>query len=58
MECGCNIQNHLRKFFEPIDNLSEMEIEINPELYHIVEINIVPFILRNFFQKIKKLTQW
>lgn len=48
MEDGDDIREHIRKFFDTIDKLSEMDIEINPDLIAIMLLYSLPTTFENF----------
>ncbi|CAK9813843.1 Retrovirus-related Pol polyprotein from transposon TNT 1-94 [Anthophora plagiata] len=43
-----DVREHLRKFFDTVDKLSEMEIEINPDLLSVLLLYSLPSSFENF----------
>ncbi|KAK2578606.1 hypothetical protein KPH14_001023 [Odynerus spinipes] len=48
MEDGADVRGHLRNFFDTIDKLSEMDVEINPDLLTIMLLYSLPPCFENF----------
>ena len=48
MADGEDVREHLRKFFDTIDKLSEMEVEINPDLLTVMLLYSLPPNFENF----------
>jgi len=48
MEEGGDVHDHIRKFFETVDKLNEMEVEINPDLLAIMLLYSLPPSFQNF----------
>lgn len=48
MEEGGDVHNHIRKFFDTIDKLNEIEININPDLLAIMLLYNLPPSFQNF----------
>lgn len=53
MEDDGDIREHLRKFFDTIDKLSEMEVEINLDLLTIMLLYSLPSSFENFHYAIE-----
>ncbi|KMQ86259.1 retrovirus-related gag-pol polyprotein [Lasius niger] len=48
MEDGGDVHEHTRKFFDTVDKLNEMEVEINPDLLSIMLLYSLPPSFQNF----------
>jgi len=48
MEEGGDVHDHIRKFFDTVDKLNEMEVEINPDLLAIILLYSLPPSCQNF----------